>query len=465
LKLSDFKINYFIAGAIGAIILMMFQPFLVEVVVFAFFLILFLLIQKKREVVLVFVIASSLVLTRSIDPTLRLVIQLLNYLLLSIIFFRQYEFHFQNYPRFPKIIVVYLGLLVFLMLISALHSPYLYLGISQIGRTILFFYLIYLLFAFITNEKIIKNYLLGLFLVAMIYLSFLIYEFVQFNYDLLAFNISGTEANGNSYLHKNALGSFFVLSLLLLISFLFNNKYLRYRKWIIIFVAIFTSGLIITNARAALIALFFGVVFLLYYLRRSYLKYFSTIILTLSCLYFLLPTQKYVDMYFRLERISTGRDFILSSMWNVIKSNWLFGSGPAGSKYEMYKEIPYMLGSMEELYLRHHYDQIEFGHAHNFYLFFLSDLGIFGFILSLALPFIFLKISLQTISLLQKEKGENYYLALGITAFGIAMFVRGIFEWAGILSYGTIGYDLPFWILFSIQLFLNQKYKTKENFS
>jgi len=124
-----------------------------------------------------------------------------------------------------------------------------------------------------------------------------------------------------------------------------------------------------------------------------------------------------------------------------------------------------MLGSMEELYLRHHYDQIEFGHAHNFYLFFLSDLGIFGFILSLALPFIFLKISLQTISLLQKEKGENYYLALGITAFGIAMFVRGIFEWAGILSYGTIGYDLPFWILFSIQLFLNQKYKTKENFS
>ncbi|PJC57102.1 MAG: hypothetical protein CO025_15070, partial [Ignavibacteria bacterium CG_4_9_14_0_2_um_filter_37_13] len=157
MKLSDFKINYFIAGAIGAIILMMFQPFLVEVVVFAFFLILFLLIQKKREVVLVFVIASSLVLTRSIDPTLRLVIQLLNYLLLSIIFFRQYEFHFQNYPRFPKIIVVYLGLLVFLMLISALHSPYLYLGISQIGRTILFFYLIYLLFAFLTNEKIIKN--------------------------------------------------------------------------------------------------------------------------------------------------------------------------------------------------------------------------------------------------------------------------------------------------------------------
>ena len=122
-----------------------------------------------------------------------------------------------------------------------------------------------------------------------------------------------------------------------------------------------------------------------------------------------------------------------------------------------------MLGSLEELYLRHHYDQIEFGHAHNFYLFFLSDLGIIGFILSLVLPLIFLKISFQTVSFYQKEKGQNYYLALGITAFGIAMFVRGLFEWGGILSYGTIGYDLPFWILFSIQLFLNQKYKIKAN--
>ena len=440
--------------------LLILQPFLAAVVILAFILLIILLAEKKRKVVLVFVIASLLVLTRTIDPTLRLIIQLLNYLLLSAIFFKQYEFQLQNYPRFPKVIGGYIVLLLLLMIISSLHSQHFYLGIFQVGRTMLFFYLIYLLYAFINDEKMIKSYLLSLFLVSIIYLSFLIYEFVQFNYDLLAFNISSNEVNGNSYIHKNALGSFFVLNLLLLISFLFNHKYLRYRKWIILFAIIFTSGLVITNARAALIALIVGIVFLIYHLRRTYLKYFVTILLMLASFYFLLPIQKYIDMYFRFERISTGRDFILSSIWAVIKKNWLFGAGPAGSRYEMYKELPYMLGSPEELYLRHHYEQIEFGHAHNFYLFFFSDLGIIGLILSLMLPFIFLKISFQTISFLEKEKGENFYLSLGITAFGIAMFVRGLFEWGGILSYGTIGYDIPFWILFSIQLFLYQKYKT-----
>ena len=455
--------KYYFVCIVGALMLLILQPFLVVSVALLFTGMILLLIQKKGEVVFVFVIASSLVLTRTIDPTLRLVIQLLNYLLLSVIFLKRYEFQFHNYPRFPKVIVGYIALLLLLMFISSLHSPYFYLGISQIGRTILFFYFVYLLYAFIIDERMVNAYLLGLFLVAIIYLSFLIYEFVQFNYDILAFNISGNEANGNSYIHKNALGSFFVLNLLLLISFSFDDKFMRYRKWIIIFVIIFTTGLVITNARAALIALVVGIIFLMYYLRRAYLKYYATILLVLASLYFLLPFQKFIEMYFRLERISTGRDFILSSIWNVIKRNWLFGAGPAGSKYEMYKDMPYMLGSLEELYLRHHYDQIEFGHAHNFYLFFLSDLGIIGFILSLVLPIIFFKISFQTTSLYYKEKGQNYYLALGITAFGIAMFVRGLFEWGGILSYGTIGYDLPFWILFSIQIFLNQKNKIKAN--
>jgi len=75
----------------------------------------------------------------------------------------------------------------------------------------------------------------------------------------------------------------------------------------------------------------------------------------------------------------------------------------------------------------------------------------------MALPVLFLKISFETIYILKNEKKEFYYLSVGITAYGLSMFVRAIYEWAGLISYGTIGLDLPFWILFMIIVFINQK--------
>jgi len=424
----------------------------------------FLLMKNKKEFVFIFVIISSLVLTTTISPTLRLVIQVSNYALLVFVFLKQYQFQVQNYPRPPGVIIGYLLLLLLVMVLSSLHSSHLLLGFAQIGRTILFFFLIYLLYASINDEKEIMLYIAALFIVAIIYLFFLVHEFARFDYDLLTLNLNGFSESGSAYIHKNALGSFFVMTIILLMSFSFNSDYAHLRKWFFILISFFMSGLIITNARGAIVALFAGVIFLIYFLNKKYLKYLVGIVLTLGILFILLPFQEYIDLYFRFEKISTGRDFILSTTWNVIKDNWIFGAGPASTRFEMYKNMPYMFGTSAELFLRHHYAQIEFGHAHNFYLFFFSDLGIMGFLLSLALPFLFLKISFQTISLLQKEKKELYYLSIGITAFGVSMFVRAIFEWAGLISYGTIGYDLPFWLLFGIIIFINQKITKQDGF-
>lgn len=457
--MSELTLKYYIVCALGASVLLIIESLLIPALALVFSLFFFLIIEKKKEIIFIFVIVSSLVLTTTIDPTLRTIIQFLNYTLLSFIFLKRYEFQYQHYPRPPKVLIVYLSTLVLVMLISTFFSSHVYLGLSQIGRMILFFYLIYLLYALIVDEIIIKVYLIALFVVALIYLFFLVYELSRFDFNLLLLNLNGFDNNGSSYVHKNALGSFFVLIVLLLISFSLYEKYSLYKRMINLLILIFVSGLIITNARAAIISLVAGAVFIIYTLKRKYLKYFMILLITPTILYFLFPIQKYLDLYFRFERVATGRDFILLDMWEVIKNNWLIGAGPAGTRYEMYKGIPYMLGSPEELYLRHHYAQIEFGHAHNFYLFFFTDLGIMGLLLSILLPIIFFKISLKTIAFLKKEKIENYYLAIGITAFGIAIFIRGLFEWGGIISYGTIGYDFPFWVLFSIQMFLFQKHK------
>jgi O-antigen ligase len=166
-------------------------------------------------------------------------------------------------------------------------------------------------------------------------------------------------------------------------------------------------------------------------------------------LFFIEPVSSTVGIYFRLERLSTGRDFILNSVSEVIKENYLLGAGPAGTRLEIYKHLPYMLGGIEEQFIRKFYTKIEFGHAHNFYLFFLSDMGIIGLLLSLALPVLFFYFGLKILKAENSERG-NKALVIGILGAGLTIFIRGIFEWSYILSYGTIKIDLPLWLMFVI---------------
>jgi hypothetical protein len=84
-------------------------------------------------------------------------------------------------------------------------------------------------------------------------------------------------------------------------------------------------------------------------------------------------------------------------------------------------------------------------------------MGLLGLFTSILLPVIFFQNCLQSIKLYKNKNSRVYLLAIGITASGIALFIRGIFEWSNILSYGTITGDLPFWMLFTIIIYLNKR--------
>jgi O-antigen ligase len=222
---------------------------------------------------------------------------------------------------------------------------------------------------------------------------------------------------------------------------------IKYSLFILIFLSVLS--LILLNSRTSILTALIGLFYVIYLFNKRLIKWILISLFACSLLLFFDPVYELFEIYFRLERISTGRDAILLSTLNVIKENWFLGAGPAGTKYELYKNLPFMLGSPVEQFIRFHYNEIEFGHAHNFYLFFFSDLGIIGFILSLLLPVLFFRYGSIVIKKLSKNSFE-YYTAVGITASGLCLFLRGIFEWGGLISYGTINNDLPFWLLFSI---------------
>jgi O-antigen ligase len=168
------------------------------------------------------------------------------------------------------------------------------------------------------------------------------------------------------------------------------------------------------------------------------------------------PLYNIVEIYFRLESVATGRDFILESVWNVIKSDFWLGHGPAGTKQVMYSHLPFMLGSPEEHFIYVHWSIIDFGHAHNFYLFFLSDMGLLGFLVSLLLPIIFISMGIRIIRKTKPADNFYYFLVIGIIGAGISLFIRGLFEWSNLISYGTLANDLPFWTIFVMLMFINK---------
>ncbi|MCK9211402.1 MAG: O-antigen ligase family protein [Ignavibacteriaceae bacterium] len=422
---------------------------------------LFLSLHFGEKFLLVFVISTFLLLTSTISPVLRAIVQVSNVLILAILFLRKYRLEFNLYPRIGFNLSLFFVGLFTAFFMSTVLSKYYMIGIPQIFRTIFFFIIIYLIFGLIDSKQNVKAILSALFFSAIVYFIFLAYELYVQNFDILKINLSDAGSVGNTYLHKNVLGSFFLIIISLLFGFLFDlNK--RKIKWgMIFFIIVFSLGLFITNSRAAILSLFFSICLILFYLNKKML--WKTILSTsiLIIIFIFSPLYESLNLYFRLERVASGRDFIFSGVWEVIKNNYLFGVGPAATKFELYRNIPFMLGSPEEAFILHHYNQIEFGHAHNFYLFFLSDLGLLGLIISIALPFIFLKISLSTIKKMKEYDRDYYYLSIGIAGSGFAMFLRGIFEWGGLISYGTINYDLSFWLIFAIIVFINSSYKIK----
>lgn len=218
-----------------------------------------------------------------------------------------------------------------------------------------------------------------------------------------------------------------------------------------------------TDSRGAILAFVVSTLFLLYNINKRVFKISLILILLIMSLLFLNPISQYIDLYFRFEKVSTGRDVIWSIIYKIIATHPLLGVGPAATRYYLFPNLTCMLGSPAGNLIAWHYRIIEFGHAHNFYLFFWSDLGLPGLITSIFLPFSFFKLGFKNLKRLKHYNEEYYYLTLGILAGGLGMFIRGIYEWSGLISYGTISSDMPFWIIFIILWYINCKKIKKED--
>ncbi|MCO6472400.1 MAG: O-antigen ligase family protein [Melioribacteraceae bacterium] len=413
-----------------------------------------------KKVLIAGSIITFLAVPSSISIEIRTLIQVFNFLLLFYLFIEKYGLEFHKYPRVPVIVSVFIGVFISIILLSSLFSEYRTEGIVQLFRTIAFFILVYLYYSVVDSKDIKQIFSGSLFVIGFVYFIFLFYQLFLFDYNMIEMAITGLDVEKNTYINKNAIGIVFLIVICLsLIEYLFRKDLLRYIY--LIFFVLFFIGIILTTSRAAILSNFVAIsIIFLYKYRWKFVYTFLVIIVTSLLIIFNTPLYDSLSTLFRFENLLSGRDFIWNVTSELISDNSFWGYGPAATKFYVYKSLPYLIGTPQEMWIASKYDLVDYGFAHNFYLFMFTDLGFPGLLISISLPFVYFKTLLRK-NINNSPKINNEYRVL-FFALGVAFFVRGLFEWANMLSYGQILYDLPFWLIIVLLLHLTFKEEIDE---
>jgi len=417
-------------------------------VIFLSIIVVILLYLKFDDSLFLFItIFTFLTLTSTLDENLRLFIQIFNYGVLGFLFFKHYGLDFKNYPVPTKLFVYVPVVFISIMLFSTVFSNYPALGFEQIFRTILFFILIYLYYGLLLYNKDIYTFIISLSITGLFFACLLIYSFMFTDVSLLAFADEYMIKLTHFFVHKNTLGVFFTIVIIFFTLYSYYTKS-KVQKYFSYFVLVLLSlGLITTNSRSSIMVLFVGLVYLFFQIDKRLIKYFFISAALFGSLFLLKPVRDFAELYMRFESFSTGRDLIYETVFKTLPHVWLTGSGPAATKYYFFEYSNYLMGSHEQLWMDYHIDKTIFGHAHNYYLYYFTDLGILGFIFSVLFPIFYFIMNYKVVQKTKLLDKKLYYISIAILTIGITFFLRGMLEWGGIISYGTISLDLPFWLL------------------
>jgi O-antigen ligase len=412
-----------------------------------------------------YTILTFLLFTSSVDSSLRLIVQITNLLLLVYLFVKNFGFDFKEYEKVPYYVSTLIFSFFAIMIISITFSKYQAIGFEQLVRSIQFFVFIYLFYASISYYKYINQIIITFYIICVFFSILLTYQFLFTDISQLLLNRDYMLKLKEIYIHKNTISLFLTNTILISFALIYFEGLKKYNIFFKVLIFIFFLSLIITNSRSSLITTIIGILFLSYYLNKKIILYTIVSLIFLVAISFLPQINQIIMVYLRIEQISSGRDVIYPAVINAIPHIWLTGAGPAASQYYMFEYFPFQIGSPEQSYWNYYVKHTEIGHAHNFYLFYFADLGILGFLFTLFLPTIFITLGYKSFKFYKNNNDNyNYLLSLAITAIGICYFIRGLFEWGAILSYGFMSIDLPFWIFFIILIYLYKGTKTTKNY-
>lgn len=389
-------------------------------------------------------------LVGDVSGSIRIYIQLTSFILLGIVFIKRYGLKWAMYPHIPNSIIYFLIVYYFAIITSTFMSRFPLEAVPLIVQQSIFFLFLYLFYALIRDEKDVAVILISILISSIILTASSIIDFIEgglvvSNLTSSVGRISGLIAN------VNVLTNFYIISFpLVIVSFLIKFKYLD-KSLSFLLMTYFLAGLLITISRTAVLGAIVSTAFLLFMIERKYFYYLLTVTIVLFTFLFLCPPlNEFVTLLFRVEEGMSNRDYLWELSSNIISNNPVFGIGAGSYKYEIFNYFPVLLNSWSGQVIINIWEMTSGANiSHNFFLRSYTDLGILGLFSALLIPLIYFRIGIKTIQFYRKGNKKTYYVILAIFISGATMFLRSAVDDIGILTYGWITADLPFWLIFS----------------
>jgi O-antigen ligase len=430
-------------------------PYLIAVLLTV---LLFLLYKKDFAILLIIVVFTAF--TGPALKDIRDVVNIFSIVILFYLFLKQFGLNIKLYPQIPKEVFYFMLLFAGTLLLSTFSSYSVGTSFINLIRTFIFFIICYIFYSLIQNKNIIYLYIFSLILTEFIIGVSIQYEFIRAG---LSFHLSnGILARfAGIYDNPNVVGLAAFISTSFIISLFFIERFSsrKYRIFFAILLLNSTTVFLITDSRAATIALIISSGFLLYFLNRKLL--FKLILFGVSSILILLSIpsiQIFLETLLRLSAVGS-RTAIWGAGLQLFSNNILLGVGPG-----MYPKYGFTyLPTSKILYLEQAGELFRGRpNPHNFFLLMASENGIFGLITAILIFVLFFYLGYKCIKGYQDTDRDYYVLAVSVFGIGLGCFERSFFEVSGIMRYGFITQDLPFWLTFSILVYIYKRLKASK---
>jgi O-antigen ligase len=261
------------------------------------------------------------------------------------------------------------------------------------------------------------------------------------------------------YDNPNYVGHMLIISVSFITIYYFREAFRDKIKlfWLTVFLLLNLFMIFAIDSRASALAIFISTSFILLNInKRFYFKIVLSLSLLFLTLYLIPPIQELVDLFMRVERMDT-RTYFWEAGIDVISDYPIVGIGPDLFQHSIFNYLP------SEAYKFYHPDAW-FGKAnpHNFFLQLFSENGLLGFMSSISLFSLYFYLGFRSIKITKRKYYDIFLLSTALTGIGLGIFIRAFFEVTGIMSYGYITRDLPFWLLLSILMYINVRYSERK---
>lgn len=415
---------------------------------------------------LIIILLTSLI--SEVDENLRFYVLIFSTIFLIVKNLRIYGFNLNIVPSISKPFKIFLIMLTLALISSSIFGLNPINSLIETARTLFFFVIIYLIYILTYKYNSILTLFWSLTISTLIISSTIIYSFFEFNQSLVSLIAINQIRTTGIYSNVNAPGSYIIATFPFLLYILKFNK-IWYQKIIITSLLIIElAALILTASRSGIVGAFVTLFFSLYILNKKLFNFFIITFLLIGIVFFVdIGFNETISSYLRFSSGLTYRDALWEVALEMFKKNPLTGIGPGNYSGIMINYLPLPLDSWKAVNIIKMLNVTGGTNlSHNFYLSILSDLGLFGLMSIIYLTFIFFKVGFEDYKTAFKRKLSNHaYLIFCVMASGAGLFARSLFEGIGIMTYGWIKMDIPFWILIIIINYYSKKLNEDTSFS